>query len=232
MAYFYRASRIGPSGAVAIGLLVAVCAFVLGWVVSDSLGPPRTEQTSTSTSPAPNASPSAETTVAGPTEDTLTLCRQVYADQAAPLSAARASMSQWVVHIDAMNKLVAGQITLAQATAFWDQTRVGAKARLRAFADAVSRYDARTVRCPGRGSQRASAEQACAAAVAARNRQLSRARITLATWRTHVGHMEMLRRGEMTASQATALWLTSWQKGKVELADYRAAARAAHGLQC
>jgi hypothetical protein len=156
----------------------------------------------------------------------------VYADQAAPLSAARAAMSQWVVHVGAMNKLVAGQITLAQATAFWDQTRIGAKARLRAFADAISRYDSRSVRCPPPGAQHASAGRQCAAAVAARNRQLSRARTALATWRMHVGHMEMLRRGEMTASQASALWVTTWHQGQAELTAYRAAAQAARGESC
>lgn len=229
MAYFYRAPRIETSGAVAIGLLVAVCAFVLGWIVSDSLDHSRAESASTGTTAAP---PSAKATVAGPTEDALTLCRQVYADQATPLAAARASMAQWVVHIDAMNRLVSGQITLAQATAFWDQTRIGAQAKLRAFTDAVSRYDDRAVRCPRGGSQHASADQACVAAVAARNRQISRARTALATWRMHVGHMEMLRRGEMTASQATALWQTTWHQGQAEVTAYRAAASAARGLRC
>ena len=233
MVPFDRASKIDRYGAVALGLLVVLCAFLLGWVVGVGTDDPNDASSGPPAAQSPTPFPSSGATVAGPTEDLLVRCQQVYTAQDEPLRAARAAIAQWVVHIDAMNKLVAGEITLAQATKFWDETRVGAHARLDAFATAAGRYDKRTGRCPREASRQVhGAVRTCMAAVSARNRQLSRAGRTLATWRMHVEHMEMLRRGEMSASQATALWLQSWHDGQTEMTDYRAAARAARGPHC
>jgi hypothetical protein len=44
--------------------------------------------------------------------------------------------------------------------------------------------------------------------------------------------MEMLRQGEMTAQEATSLWLQSWRQGNDEVRAYRAARRAAGGKSC
>ena len=48
----------------------------------------------------------------------LARCREVFAAQRRPLGTAADSLSQWEVHIGAMNKLVTGAITLPQATQF------------------------------------------------------------------------------------------------------------------
>jgi hypothetical protein len=133
-----------------------------------------------------------------------------------------------------MNKLVTGAITLPQARQFWNQTRVGAFRNLDQFDVADRHFDRRTARCPRpRESSDVSRElRSCAEAVAARNRMLHLSSVALGTWRMHVHHMEMLRSGEMSAEDATRLWLQSWHRGNREVKAYRAAARAAQGLTC
>jgi hypothetical protein len=158
----------------------------------------------------------------------------VYGAQTAPLRAVPASLSQWEVHIGAMNKLVVGAISLQQANQFWNQTRVGAQRRLDRYDVAQRKYDRRTARCPlpkhaasGHGKL-----AQCQSAVRARHLELERATVALDTWQLHVHHMEMLRRGEMTPEQATQMWLASWHRGVQEVRAYRAAAKAARGTCC
>jgi hypothetical protein len=163
----------------------------------------------------PNASPSVR----------LDRCEEVYTAQVRPLTAVGPAMTQWEVHIGAMNKLVIGAITLAQARAFWNQTREGAARNLAEFGHAQRAYAQRTARCPmplGRASDEL---RGCAAVVAARHRELRRATAALGTWRTHVKHMEMLRHGEMSPEDATQMWLKSWREGDRQVNAYRSAAR-------
>jgi hypothetical protein len=164
----------------------------------------------------------------------LERCQEVFAAQEEPLRAAAASMEQWEVHIGAMNKLVVGAISLKQAYQFWNQTRVGASQRLAAVAAANRDFGKRSARCPPpTGSPGATPMlSGCYRAVAARNGTLSRAGVALRTWQIHVHHMNMLRSGEMTPDEATALWLQSWKQGDREVRAYREAARAAEGLTC
>ncbi len=169
------------------------------------------------------------------TSTELERCREVFAAQSAPLRAASASLDQWEVHIGAMNKLVTGAITLNQATQFWNQTRVGAATKLKGFDSALDGFQQRSARCPEPSSSGAGLlpeRRDCYRAVSARNEALRLATVSLGTWRNHVHHMEMLRKGEMTAQQATSLWLQSWQQGNDEVHAYRAAARAANGKTC
>ena len=172
---------------------------------------------------------------AGESTIELARCREVFEAQSAPLRAAAASLDQWEVHIGAMNKLVTGAITLNQATQFWNQTRVGASTKLQSFAAARERFQQRSARCPApsnSGTAIPPERRACYRAVAARNQTLRLAIVSLETWQQHVHHMEMLRRGEMTAQDATRLWLQSWRTGNDQVRAYRAAARAANGKTC
>lgn len=165
--------------------------------------------------------------------DSLSVCREVYDAQQQPLRDAASAMGQWEVHVGAMNKLVVGAITLAQASQFWDQTRVGAMGRLQAFATSDGEYQQRTTRCPPPVvDQSASTLDACQRGVAARHRVLRLGRIALVTWRHHVMHMEMLRDGKMTPARATELWLRSWRAGQLQIDVYRSALGAARGARC
>lgn len=157
----------------------------------------------------------------------LDRCQVVYVAQDRPLRAVGPAMTQWEVHIGAMNKLVVGAISLAQAQEFWNQTREGAARNLATYRRTQRAFDERPARCAlpvGRGSDEL---RTCAEAVADRHRELDRAAVALDTWRTHVRHMEMLRRGQMTPGEATRMWLESWREGNREVEAYRSAARGA-----
>ena len=172
--------------------------------------------------------PSAHASGTGSTSLRLGRCEEVYTVQVRPLKAVGPAMTQWEIHIGAMNKLVGGAISLAQAQQFWNQTRKGAARNLAEFGDAERVLDQRTARCPMPLRPAASEElRGCAAVVAARHRELDRAAVALDTWRTHVEHMEMLRRGEMSPEEATQLWLQSWREGSRQVAAYRSTARDA-----
>ena len=165
--------------------------------------------------------------------DSLSVCREVYDAQQQPLRDAAAAMEQWEVHVGAMNKLVVGAITLAQANQFWNQTRVGAMGLLQAFATSDGEYQQRTTRCPPPvRHQSGSLLDACQQGVADRHRVLRLGRIALVTWGHHVMHMEMLRDGEMTPARATELWLNSWRTGQLQIDTYRSALGAARGAHC
>jgi hypothetical protein len=156
-------------------------------------------------------------------------CARVAGALLGPLQAAGPALDQWQVHVGAMNKLVVGAITLQQATAFWNQTRVGAKARIADFdrADQVARQ--LDVTCPmgrPRGG-RSAALRACVQQVRADTHAVSAARTAVHTWEMHVGDMERLRSGTLSPAAATRMWLSMWQRGVRELHSFHVAARRA-----
>lgn len=167
-----------------------------------------------------------------PSTERVPPCRRVFDAQSAPLRSAAASLSQWQVHIGAMNQLIAGTITLDRAQRFWNETRVGALRRLDRYDEAKVRHARRIVRCPAPSEDATASDRACSEAVRARSRALRLAGTTLDTWRVHVHHMDMLRAGDMSPEEATRLWLRSWRQGDRELEDYSQAARATRGLGC
>ena len=147
----------------------------------------------------------------------------------APLEAAPPALDQWQVHVGAMNKLVVGEITLQQATAFWNRTRVGAQRRVAAFdaAWAALRRDGIDCPSPRLMAPATPALRPCARQVEAEIRVLEAAQKSIRTWAEHVQHMDMLRMGTLSPEDATAMWLSMWQRGVRDLDAYRVAARAA-----
>ena len=221
-----------------IGLLVgAVVSGVLWWALpedTEQVAPDVSAQVSdgqrASASAPGQASEETDPTSApqDPAAARLDRCEEVYQAQGRPLQAVAPAMSQWELHIGAMNKLVAGAISLPQATQYWNQTRVGARENLQKFTVAQREFDERTARCPAPpDSQGVPTElRSCIDTLAARSRTLRTAATALQTWRAHAAHMEMLRRGEMSPEEATRLWLRSWHQGNREVRAYHAAARA------
>jgi hypothetical protein len=223
------------------GAALMACVWVgWAWTTPDDPGPPQpgvATATKTTTDPddAPAAASDAEDATTMSADATrLERCREVYDAQTGPVEAASRSLDQWEVHIGAMNQLVTGAITLRQANQFWNQTRVGATARLKSFDAAERAFAQRTARCPASAAQPGTSPdlQDCLQAVAARKRTLHLSSVALATWRMHVHHMEMLRDGTMSADEATRLWLQSWRQGDRQVKAYRAAARATAGKTC
>lgn len=148
------------------------------------------------------------------------------------LGAARPALDQWAVHVGAMNQLVVGEITLQQATEFWERTRLGAQRRVEGFRDAMSTLRRRGVDCPSPDllAPGARALPGCARQVEADVRVLRAAGTSIDTWEHHVHQMDMLRLGEITPEEATRAWLSMWQQGVRDLDAYRSAARDARRL--
>ncbi|WP_210440857.1 hypothetical protein [Nocardioides xinjiangensis] len=155
------------------------------------------------------------------------LSRCVSAEQSLrnPLEAAQPALDQWAVHVGAMNKLVLGEITLQQATEFWERTRLGAQRRVRAFDAAVAEARQEGVDCPTPGLLAPGAEElpGCARDVQAAMDALTAAQVSVGTWREHIHHMDMLRLGQLTPEEATSMWLDSWERGVRDLDAYEAA---------
>jgi hypothetical protein len=175
---------------------------------------------------------------AGPVQSAVAECRSRWLQQRQPLEAAQSSLQQWRVHINTMNALVAGNISLAQATTFWNRTREGAMHRIMRFEQAESRY--RTMAPPCRTESLRQADgttipvgaRDCIRAAVAGERVLAAAQTAITTWQHHVHDMEMLRMGHLTPAQATQMWQMSWHLGQRELAEYGQAGTHARYLRC
>jgi len=152
-------------------------------------------------------------------------CAQVVAARGAALQTAKPAMDQWAVHIGAMNKLVVGAITLAQANAFWAQTRLAASQNIHAFRTADDRARSMTVRCPLPRLVDDAAASPCARTAAGQHKALKAARAAIRTWKGHVHDMEMLRMGHLSAAMATKMWLGSWHRGAHQLRAYQRASQ-------
>lgn len=147
-----------------------------------------------------------------------------------PLRRVRPAMGQWEVHVGAMNKLVVGAITLPQATAFWNSTRVRAHLRIEAFERALAPIARQGLDCPTPdlvGTNGSPELRACSQQVAAMMHQLGAARIALTTWKHHVREMDLLRQGKISGADASRMWLSMWRQGVAQIAAYRTAAQAA-----
>ena len=194
--------------------------------------------TATSTTPAPTALAKAAWTAALAKE--AESCRLANLRQQAPLSAADVSLAQFDKHIDAMNLLVAGKISLSVATTFWDETRVGATQNAAAFRRADKELAASGTACPKLDPAVSNAApygqvvtlKSCADAITARKAALARARTAVSTWEHHIHDMEMLRMGHLTPAQATAAWHKNWKTGEKQLATYDRSLAKAKKIPC
>jgi len=143
-----------------------------------------------------------------------------------PLETAEPALAQWSTHIEAMNQLVTGEITLQQASDFWNRTRLGAQRRVDRFAAAWADARRRDIECPAPVVAPPNpALRPCVEQVAAEIGRLEAARTSLRTWDQHIHHMDMLRLGQLSPEEATAMWLSTWKRGDRDLEAYRAAAR-------
>lgn len=144
-------------------------------------------------------------------------------------------MDQWRLHIEVMNQLVAGDITLTQATDYWQQTRLGAHRKVDHFRRVDSELQPSAADCASpegvelRDEQRRRLD-ACRDATEAFSASLTAARVAIATWEHHIMDMDALRAGDITPAQATTMWLQSWKTGAHQLREYdKRAAVALHG---
>ena len=172
----------------------------------------------------------------GTSVTSIASCETRWQAQGRPLLAAQKSLQQWRLHVGAMNRLVAGQISLAQATAFWNQTRLGAIRNVERFKESYGYYEAGAEQCMEPGQSTSSDDDVtlrkCVRAARVGDRVLGIAELAITTWEHHVHDMEMLRTGQITPAQATAMWQASWRAGNRQLTRYEHAVGRALRMQC
>jgi hypothetical protein len=221
----------GVLGAFLLGLVLGIAVLGLVWfsvtALDDDNGEDEAVPASAGVSDVTSPSDSAV-----PEPTTAERCAQASSDLDEVLSVADPAMDQWKVHIGAMNQLVVGAITLEEASAFWEDTRLGAKQRIRQFERGMRGLREAGVDCPAADLAPAdTVVRNCAREVDAKVRALRLVRTSIDTWHEHVGHMDMLRLGTMSPEEATEMWIASWQKGDADLRAYRLAAREADKLR-
>lgn len=217
--------------ALVVGAMTAA-AGAIGWNIADDRAAQQTTDVppgaggvpiDISTSPTDGTTP--EST---PASTELELCRSLWARQVQVELAGDASLDQWRLHIDAMNQLVSGEITLEQATQYWDDTREGAHSKAEAFRALDGDLDDSATECAGSTGAGGPVDK-CMTATNSFADSLAAARIAMTSWEHHIHAMDLFRAGEITAQQATNMWVESWQTGASQLATYDR--RAAHALE-
>ena len=180
----------------------------------------------------PGSTPGGSTPSPDQVSSRLARCAEAERRVSQALSAVRPALEQWQVHVDAMNQLVVGEITLQQATSFWNRTRVGARHKVHGFRETMADVRSDGVDCvapdllaPDEGDLRA-----CARRVGAEVAVLRAARTSIDTWDRHIEDMDMLRLGRLSPEEATSMWLSMWHQGVRDLEAYRAARQRAHQL--
>ena len=230
-----NAGSMAPAKLLTLTFLVGAVLGLLGvvlWVsvVDDDGGDAALQASSRSVADEPDSDPpgsDASTPEPQPADTRAARCSEAAAALEAPLGAARPALRQWDVHVDAMNKLVVGEITLQQATAFWNQTRLGAQRNVDRFGKAWTALERTGVDCPAPAllGPAPAALRSCSRLVEAELGVARTAKTSIDTWDTHVHHMDMLRMGTLSPEKATEMWLSMWRRGVRDLDAYRAAAR-------
>jgi hypothetical protein len=154
-------------------------------------------------------------------------CRTVQRQLSPNLVAVDSAVEQWRIHIDAMTDLVAGRITLDEARAFWEATRVQGKHSLASWMRTDASYRAARTECapPANGSGPNDALQACRVVQQGGEAVLAAARTTLPDWGRHIRHMDALRKGTLSPTRALHLWHGMFESGRDGVRQYDAARR-------
>lgn len=183
----------------------------------------------------PTTSPTSTTTT-DPLAASVSACQEAWRLQTAAQTAAFTALSQWRSHLDIMNRLQAGKITLATAKQEWAPTTVGAQANNAAFRAADKAYTDAKVSCVApdasvTGAQ-ADALRTCAASSAKLDAVLKQARIAIAPWETHLKDQSHFKAGQVTSATAEARWRVLWKKGVDTIGGWIAAQAATGGATC
>jgi hypothetical protein len=222
---------------VVIGLIVGMLVMALIWVAVATRDGTGTGAAHKPRSPVSNAGATvlhtgASVPVAGAVPADLVACRRVSADIVGPLKAARRTLDRWSVHVGAMNRLMAGKISAAQAKVYWTQSRTGAAADVHRFHVADHRFHHVHAQCPRPTAVSSATVKACATAAAADEQALSSAETAIHTWATHIHDMEALRAGKLDPGVAAQMWLANWHKGVRQIHAWDAAARRTGQVSC
>jgi hypothetical protein len=146
-------------------------------------------------------------------------CRSLASEQVRVALAADTSLDQWRLHIQAMNQLVAGRISLDQATRYWQRTGVGAKRNAGTFMLQHHMLHNRNLGCAAPATLSETSTRLrqrvehCQRTIDALEELLGPARTAVMTWMHHIHDMNALLAGKISPAQATAMWVKKWQIG-------------------
>ena len=175
------------------------------------------------------------TPTADPVARAVASCRAKWGLQSAARADANRSLSQWDRHLDIMNNLQAGKLTLAQAKAAWPATTEKAAENVAAFRAADRALAASKDTCAVDASATGSAADAvrgCAASMKTVDGMLTQARVAIAPWETHLKDQSHFKAGGMTPAAAEAAWRVLWKKGLATLPGYQAVAAKGQSASC
>lgn len=239
--------RGGPGRTIAAAIIVLVLLVAGVWVGTSLLSaddtPSATPPSATPASGTPSSAsteesttPPTSTTEADPLAAPVAACQEAWRLQKAAQTAAFTSLSQWRAHLDVMNRLQAGAITLAAAKAEWAPTTVRAPENIVAFRTADQAFTSAKVACVAPDASmtgpQADALRTCAASSAKLNAVLAQARITIAPWETHLKDQSHFKAGEVSSAAAEAAWRVLWRKGVATIGGWISAQTATAGAAC
>lgn len=203
-----------------------------------------TSDSPTSSASGSEATPSASQTAAVTTADPVAAkldsdaqaCRQAWQLQGAATNAAAVSLAEWRNHVDIMNRLQSGRISLAKAKAEWPATTAQASPHVKAFRAVDQAYTSAGVPCAAPAEAvtgpMADSLRTCSQSIQQRNGVLAQARTVITVWETHLSDQSHFEAGGMTAVVAEQKWRALWRKGVDTLPGYMRAATDAAGARC
>jgi hypothetical protein len=192
------------------------------------------EDTSTTTQPV-HKSTSAIGSIPSNLAPAVASCQEQWRLQSAALADADRSLAQWRRHLDIMNQLQDGRISLATAKAQWPYTTYKAVDNVLAFRSADAALAASPATCAVDASatgRAADAIRTCAAAMRTVDTALVKARVAIAPWERHLKDQTHFAMGMMTPAAAEAAWRVMWKTGLATLPPYDAVAGQARGATC
>ena len=241
----------GPAAAVAVVVALLVLAgavwfgkdLFVGSPTAAPLAPAATTAAQTTTSAPATSQPTTEATVSEtptPTVDPVAVavdeCRSAWARQAKAAATASTVLREWDAHLDIMNDLQAGKISLAKAKKDWGPTTAKAPQHIADFHAADRTYRSAEQRCAlpenvPTGDQ-AKALATCAAGMKVVDGILAKARTAVEPWETHLKDQSHFKAGGITAARAEALWRSLWQQGLKRNPPYFRAVAAGAKATC
>lgn len=240
----------GPVAAVAVVLVALLGVGAAVWFGTDLFdgsptaapvtAPASTQPPTTSSAPLPSTPSSEATTSATPTVDPVAAkveqCRSGWQLQAKAARAAATSLREWDKHLDIMNALQAGKISLARAKKDWAPTTAQAPQHIAAFHAADRAYRSAKQGCtPPTGvpaSEQTKALSTCATGMRVVNGILGKARAAIEPWETHLKDQSHFKGGDISAARAEALWRSLWQQGLKRNPPYFKAVSAGAKATC
>lgn len=187
---------------------------------------PATTTDDASTPSAPAVDPAAEA---------IAKCRAGWDAQTAAITTGNTALGLWDDHIEIMNRLQAGNISLKTAKAEWPATTKTAPQAVAAFRTADAAFTKLNASCAapaGADANTAQALTACQASLTARNNQLAATRVAIKPWEIHLKDQSHFTAGEITPAAAEAAWRVKWREGQQSLPGWKAAVKAASGKNC